>query len=58
VVAKVTERLVVSKKAAQNFDLERFNPRMLRELEVRKEYQVNISNRITALGNLKMTVRT
>jgi hypothetical protein len=32
--------------------VERCNPRKLRELEVRKQYQVKISNRLTALENL------
>jgi 50S ribosomal subunit-associated GTPase HflX len=52
VVAKVRERLSVSKKETKKFDVERFNPRRLRELEVRKPYQVKISNKITALENL------
>jgi hypothetical protein len=34
VVAKVRERLTVNKQTAQNFDVERFNLRKLRELEV------------------------
>ena len=37
VVAKVRERLVVSKEAAQRFDVDRFNLRKLSELEVRRE---------------------
>jgi len=36
VVAKVRERLAVSKRAAQKFDGERFNLRKLNELEIRK----------------------
>jgi hypothetical protein len=36
VVAKVSERLALSKKAAQKFDAKRFNLRTLNELEVRK----------------------
>ena len=51
-VAKVRERLAVCKQAAQTFDGERFNFRKLNELEVRKEYQIEISNRFTALENL------
>jgi len=43
VVAKVRERLAVSKQAAQSFDGERFNLRKLNELEVRKEYQIEIT---------------
>jgi hypothetical protein len=36
-VAKVRERLVVSKQEAQKFDAERFNLKKLSELEVRKQ---------------------
>jgi hypothetical protein len=52
VVAKVRERLAVSKQEAQNFDEERYNLRKLRELEVRKEIQIKISKRFAALENL------
>jgi len=52
VVAKVTERLAVSKQAAQKFDVERFNLRKLTDLEVRKQYQIKISNMFAALENL------
>jgi len=38
VVAKVRERLAVSKQAEQKFDGERFNLRKLNELEVKKKY--------------------
>jgi len=51
VVAKVRERLAVSKQAAQKFDVERFNLRKLSESEVRKEYQVKVSNKSAALEN-------
>ena len=36
VAAKARERLAVSKQAAQNFDVERFNLRKLSDLEDRK----------------------
>jgi hypothetical protein len=52
VVANVRERLAVRKQAAQKFDVERFNLGKLNELEVRKKYQSNISNRFAALENL------
>ena len=52
VVAKVRERLTVSKHEAQKFDVERFNLRKLSELEFRKQYQIKISNRFAALENL------
>ena len=51
-VAKVRERLAVSKQAAQKFDGDRFNLRKLNELEVRKQYQIEISNRIATVENL------
>jgi len=38
VVAKVRERVAVSKPEAHKFDVERFNLRKLNELEVRKKY--------------------
>jgi len=50
--AKVRERLAVSKLAAQRFDGERFNLRKLNELEVRKQYKIEITNRYAALENL------
>ena len=52
VVAKVRERLAVSKHAAQKFDVERLNLGKLSDLEVRKQYQIKISNRSAALQNL------
>ena len=51
-VAKVRERLAISKQAAQRFDGERFNLRNLNELEVRKQYHTEITNRFTAMENL------
>ena len=42
----------VSKQAAQNFDVERFNLRELSELEIRKRYQIKISYRFAACENL------
>ena len=52
------ERLAVSKQAAQKFYVERFNLRKPNELEVRKPYQIEISNRFAALENLSEIVRT
>jgi len=52
VVAKVREKLAVSKQVAQRFEGERFNLRKLNELEVRKQYQIEITNRFAALENL------
>jgi len=53
VVSNVRERLAVRKQEAQKFDVERFKLRKLSELEVRRQYQIKISNRSTALDNLK-----
>ena len=50
--AKVRERLAVSKQAAQKFYVEIFNLRELSELEVMKQYQIEITNRFAALENL------
>ena len=44
-VAKVGERLAVRKQDAQVVVGERFNLRNLNELEVRKRYQIEITNR-------------
>jgi hypothetical protein len=55
VVAKVRERLAVSKQAAQKLDEERFNLKKLSELEVRKKYQIEISNTFAALENLNVS---
>jgi ribosomal protein S25 len=55
VVAKLREILVVSKQAAQKFDVEIFNFRKLSELEFKKHYQIKISNRFAALENLSDT---
>jgi len=52
VVEKVKERLAVSKQAAQKFEGERFNLRKLKELEVRKQYKIKITNRFVVLENL------
>src|SRR5215469_280456 len=54
VVAKLRERLAVHKQAAQKFDGERFNLRKLNELEVKNKYQIEITNRFAALGNLNV----
>jgi len=52
VVAKGRESLAVSKQATQKFDGERFNLRKVNELEVRKQYQIELTNRFAALENL------
>jgi hypothetical protein len=52
VAAKVRERLAVSKKEAQMFDVDRFNLRKLSELDVRKQYQIKTSEKFASLENL------
>ena len=52
VLAKVREGQAVSKQAAQKFDGEKYNLRKLNELQVRKQYQIELSNRFAALKNL------
>ena len=52
VIAKVRERLAVSKQATEKFDVQIFNLRKLSLLEVRKQYQIDIKYRLTALENL------
>jgi hypothetical protein len=51
-VAKLRERISVSKQVRQKFDLERFNWKKLSDIEVKHKYQVEISNRYAALENL------
>ena len=51
VVAHVRERMAVSKQAAQRFERERFNLRKLNGLEVRKQYQIEITKRSAGLEN-------
>ena len=52
-IAKVRKRLAVGKRAAQSFDGHRFNLSKLNELEVWKQYQIEITIRCAALKNLK-----
>jgi hypothetical protein len=52
VVAKLRERISVSKRARQKLDLERFDLNKLDDVEVKEKYQVEISNRFAALENL------
>jgi len=52
VVAKVRERLAVSDKVIQKFDGEGFKLKKPNELEVRKQYQIEITKRFAALENL------
>jgi len=53
VVANVKEILAVSKHTGYKFNVEKFKPRKLNELEVREHYQINIRNRFVTLDNFK-----
>ena len=54
VIANVRERWAVIKQAAQKLYGERFNLRKLSELEVWKQYQIEITEIFAALENLKL----
>jgi hypothetical protein len=45
------DRLPVSKRATQKFDMKRFNLKKLKEAEVKEEYQLQISNRFAESEN-------
>jgi hypothetical protein len=51
--AEVREGWMVSKKAVEKVDVERFNLKKLNELEVGKQYPIKISKRFAASQNLK-----
>jgi hypothetical protein len=52
VMAKLRERISVSKQASKNFELERLDLKKLDDVEVKEKYQVEISNRFAALESL------
>jgi hypothetical protein len=51
VVAKVRERLAVSKQTAYIVHMERFNLKKLNEAEGKEQYRIEISNSFVALEN-------
>jgi hypothetical protein len=55
---KVRERLSVSKRASQKFDVERFNLKKVNDVDVREEHQIQISKRSAALESLNDTKDT
>ena len=57
VVAKVRERFAVRKEGAQKSDGGRFNLRKLNDLEVRTQYQIEITNRFAALENVRTRIQ-
>jgi hypothetical protein len=56
VVAKVGERLAVSKQTMHRVHMEKFNLKKLNEVEEKAQYRVEISNRFTALEILDTEV--
>jgi uncharacterized FlaG/YvyC family protein len=52
VVAKVRERLAVSKQTMHSAHLKRFNLKKLNEVEDKEQYRVKISNRFASVENL------
>jgi hypothetical protein len=52
IVAKVRERLAVSKQIVKMMDVKRFNIKQLNEEEVKEQYQITIKNKFAALENL------
>jgi hypothetical protein len=53
VVAKIRERLAVSKRPVNKMDMDSFNLRKLHQGEVKEQYQVTIKNRFSALENFE-----
>jgi hypothetical protein len=51
VVAKLRERLSVSKRVAEKLAMQRFDLRKLNDAEVKEQYQVKITNRFAAFEN-------
>jgi hypothetical protein len=47
-VVKLRERISVSERARQKFNLERFDLKKLDDVEAKEKYQVDISNRFAA----------
>jgi polyribonucleotide nucleotidyltransferase len=52
VLVKVGKRLAVNNLPKQKFDVKRENLREVTELEVRRQYQIKISNRLSVSENL------
>jgi hypothetical protein len=54
--AKRRERLSVSKRATEKFEMQRFDLRKLNDAEIMEQYQVRITNWSAALENLSDNV--
>jgi hypothetical protein len=53
VVAKIRERLAVTKRPVYKMDMDRYDLKNLNEEEVKEQYQVKIKNRFSALEILE-----
>jgi hypothetical protein len=51
-VAKLRERISISKRARQTFDVERFDLKKLDDVEDKEKYRLEFSNRFAALESL------
>jgi hypothetical protein len=58
VVAKLRDRLAVSRQTTQKFGGKRNNLRKVNECEAKKKFQIEITNRFVDSENLKMLTRT
>jgi hypothetical protein len=58
VVAKVRERLAVSKHMVKKMDVETFNLKKLNEEEVKEQYQVTIKNKMQLWKTLTIMGRS
>jgi len=52
VVAKIRDRLSVSKQVTQKFDMERPSLKKLKKVKDMEQYQLKIKNRFAAMENL------
>jgi hypothetical protein len=58
VVAKDRERLVENKQRSHRFHMERFSLKKLNEVEGKKQFNVEVSNRFAALEDLDAEVES
>jgi hypothetical protein len=57
VVAKIRERLAVSKQGSHKFHMERFNLKKLNEVEGKEKYRVEVSNRFATLEDWMLRLK-
>jgi hypothetical protein len=55
-VAKIKEKLAVSKQTTHRVHMERFSLKNINEVEGKEQYRVEISNRFSALENVDAEV--